>query len=89
LLEGGTGAMVTIQGGKLIPIPLADMLDPATGRVRVRYVDVTSEMYQTLHAYMIRLKPEDLADPVHVRDLAKAANLSEAAFVTRFGPVVA
>jgi 6-phosphofructokinase 1 len=88
LLEGGTGAMVTIQGGKLIPVPFDKMLDATTGRIRVRYVDVTSEMYQTLHAYMIRLKPEDLSDPLQVRALAKAANLSEAAFVERFRGVV-
>ncbi|MBI3458565.1 MAG: 6-phosphofructokinase [Candidatus Rokubacteria bacterium] len=88
LLEGRTGAMVTIQGGKLIPMALEKMLDPATGRVRVRYVDVTSESYQTLYAYMIRLKPEDLADPLQVRALAKAGNLSEAAFLERFEPVV-
>jgi len=87
LLEGGRGAMVTIQGGKLIPVAFADMLDPATGRVRVRMVDVSSEMYQTLSAYMIRLKPEDLADPVQLRALAQEARLSEAAFRKRFGPV--
>ena len=87
LLEGRTGAMVTIQGGKLIPVPFAEMLDPATGRIRVRMVDVTSEMYQTLQAYMIRLKPEDLADPVQVRALAEAARLDEAAFRARFAAV--
>ncbi|HSF01722.1 MAG TPA: hypothetical protein VLA62_01845, partial [Solirubrobacterales bacterium] len=87
LLDGRTGAMVTIQGGKLIPVPFAEMLDPATGRIRVRMVDVTSEMYQTLQAYMIRLKPEDLADPVQVRALAEAARLDEAAFRARFAAV--
>lgn len=88
LLEGGTGAMVTIQGGRLVPVSFAEMLDPATGRIRVRYVDVRSEMYQTLAAYMIRLKPDDLADPVQLRALAKASHLSEAQFLDRFGPVV-
>jgi ATP-dependent phosphofructokinase / diphosphate-dependent phosphofructokinase len=63
------------------------MLDPATGRVRVRMVDVSSEMYQTLYAYMIRLKPEDLADPGQLQALAREAKLSEAAFRERFGPV--
>jgi 6-phosphofructokinase len=87
LLDGRTGAMVTIQGGKLIPVPFADMIDPATGRIRVRMVDVTSEMYKTLHAYMIRLKPEDLADPVQLRALAEAAHLDEAAFRARFAAV--
>jgi 6-phosphofructokinase 1 len=84
LLEGRSGAMVTIQGGKLIPMKFEEMLDPATGRVRVRYVDVSSEMYQTLYAYMIRLKPDDFASPDQVRALAAAAQLDEAAFVARF-----
>ena len=39
------------------------MMDPKTGKIRVRYVDVESEMYQTLAAYMIRLKPEDFDVP--------------------------
>ncbi len=88
LLEGQTGAMVTIQGGKLIPVPFAEMLDPRTGRIRVRMVDVSSEMYKTLAAYMIRLKAEDFADPFQLAALARAANLSEAAFRQRFLPVV-
>jgi 6-phosphofructokinase len=88
LLEGGSNAMVTIQAGRLVPIPFGLMIDPRTGRIRVRYVDVESEMYQTLDAYMIRLKPEDLEDPQTLAALAKAGNLSEADFVARFGPVV-
>lgn len=88
LLDGGSEAMVTIQGGKLLPMRFTDIIDPTTGRVRVRYVDVTSEMYQTLYAYMIRLKPQDLADPTQVRALARAGNLTEAEFVERFKPLV-
>jgi ATP-dependent phosphofructokinase / diphosphate-dependent phosphofructokinase len=88
LLEGGSNAMVTIQAGRLVPIPFGLMIDPRTGRIRVRYVDVESEMYQTLDAYMIRLKPEDFEDPQTLAALAKAGNLSEAEFVARFGPVV-
>ena len=88
LLEGGTEAMVSIQGGRLVPIPFSQMIDPSSGKVRVRYVDVTSEMYQTLFAYMIRLKAEDLADPERVRALATAAKLSERDFLERFTPLV-
>jgi 6-phosphofructokinase 1 len=80
--------MVTIQGGKLIPMRLDEMLDPQTGRVRVRFVNTRSEMYQTLAAYMVRLKPEDFAEPAQVRALAAAARLDEAAFVDRFAGVV-
>jgi 6-phosphofructokinase 1 len=85
LLGGGTEAMATIQGGRFVPIPFAELIDPQTGRVRIRTVDIDSEAYQTLHAYMIRLKPEDFARPEQVRALAKAGVLSEEAFVDRFG----
>jgi 6-phosphofructokinase len=88
LLEGGSNAMVTIQAGRLVPIPFGLLLDPKTGKIRVRYVEVDSEMYQTLYAYMIRLKAEDFDDPATVAALAKAGNLSESEFVKRFAPVV-
>jgi ATP-dependent phosphofructokinase / diphosphate-dependent phosphofructokinase len=88
LLEGGSNAMVTIQAGRLVPVPFGLMMDPKTGRIRVRYADVESEMYQTLAAYMIRLKPEDFDDPASVAALAKAGNLDPADFTRRFAPLV-
>src|ERR671925_1080661 len=88
LLEGGSNAMVTIQAGRLVPVPFGLMMDPKTGKIRVRYVDVESEMYQTLSAYMIRLKAEDLATPETLASLAKAGNLSETEQLSRFGPLV-
>jgi 6-phosphofructokinase 1 len=88
LLEGGSNAMVTIQAGRLVPVPFGLMMDPKTGRIRVRYVEIESEMYQTLAAYMIRLKPEDLDDPGSVAALAKAANLQPVEFTRRFAYVV-
>ena len=88
LLDGGSNAMVTIQAGRLVPVPFGVMLDPRTGKIRVRYVDMESEAYQTLNAYMIRLKPEDFDNPETLATLAKAGNLSETDFVDRFGPLV-
>jgi ATP-dependent phosphofructokinase / diphosphate-dependent phosphofructokinase len=88
LLEGGTGAIVTVQGGRLVPIPFRDLIDPATGRIRVRYVDVTSDTYRTMLAYMIRLTPADLEHAETVRALAAAGALTEKAFVERFGYLV-
>ncbi len=85
LLDGGTNAMVTIQAGRLVPVPFGLMIDPRTGRIRVRYVDVESEAYQTLAAYMIRLKPEDFEQPETVAALARAGNMTEAEFIARFG----
>jgi hypothetical protein len=62
-------------------------MDPATGRIRVRRVDVESEMYGVHLSYMIRLRPEDFADPARIRTLAAAGRLAEDEFVRRFRPV--
>ncbi len=89
LIEGGSNAMVTIQAGRLVPVPFDQMLDPTTGKIRVRYVDVKSEAYETFYAYMIRLKPEDFDDPAMVASLAKAGHMSEREFLGRFKPLIA
>jgi 6-phosphofructokinase 1 len=77
--------MATIQGGRFVPIPFRDMIDPATGKIRVRRVDIASEAYRTLWADMIRLKAEDFERSEPRRALAAAGSLSEEAFVPRFG----
>jgi hypothetical protein len=69
-------------------VPFGLMMDPKTGKIRVRYADIESEMYQTLTAYMIRLKPEDFAGPESVTALAKAGHLAETELLARFGPLV-
>lgn len=84
LLEGGTAAMVSIQNGRFIPIPFGDILDPATGRTRVRMVDVESESYAIARRYMIRLSPEDLSQPEEVVRLATVAGLASDDFQKRF-----
>ncbi|MDE2180810.1 MAG: 6-phosphofructokinase [candidate division NC10 bacterium] len=84
LLDGRTEAMVTIQGGKMVPIPFRDMLDRRTGKIRVRYVDIGSESYQTLRAYMIRLEPQDFESSGQIEALAHGGCLEPTAFVDRF-----
>ncbi|HTA89898.1 MAG TPA: hypothetical protein VK745_09995, partial [Polyangiaceae bacterium] len=70
LLEGGSGAMVTIQQGKFKPIKFEDMLDPETGRTRVRMVDVETEYYKIARRYMLRLRRDDFADAAEVQKYA-------------------
>ena len=85
LLDGHTEAMVTIQGGKMVPIPFREMLDHRTGKIRVRYVDIDSELYQTLRAYMIRLEVQDFETPGQIETLAHGGHLEQTEFVNRFG----
>src|SRR6266567_2154537 len=63
LLDNGTDAMVMLVDGRFQPLPFSEMLDPSTGRTRVRLVDVSSEQYLIARRYMVRLRPEDLEDP--------------------------
>jgi 6-phosphofructokinase 1 len=84
LLRGGSGALVTIQGGEFTPVPFAEVLDPS-GNGRRRAVDVTTESYQVAREYMVRLGPRDFVDPAWVNALARAAGLGEEAFRARFG----
>jgi 6-phosphofructokinase len=88
LLEGGNAAMVSIQEGRFTPIPFKQMLDPTTGRAKVRMVDVASESYQIARRYMIRLAPEDMADAQTIGRCASAVGLSADAFRERFRSIV-
>jgi len=83
LLGGGSGALIALSGGRVVPVNLADLLDPATGRVRVRLVDVTTEAYEVARKYMIRLEPEDLQEP-RLSRVAACTNLSADEFRAQF-----
>jgi hypothetical protein len=84
LLDGGTAAMVSIQNGRFTPIPFKHMVDPASGRAKVRMVDITAQSYQIARQYMIRLSAEDLEDPVALGRYAALTGLSPEAFRSRF-----
>ena len=79
--------MVSIQDGRCIPIPFKRMVDPVTGRAKVRMVDITAQSYQIARQYMIRLSDEDFKDPVALGRYATLAGLSPEAFRNRFQPV--
>ncbi len=84
VLGGGSAAMVSIQGGKFVPIPLASMLDPETGRTRVRLVDTNSARYKIARRYMIRIRRDDFENDAQVEKLASVTNLSPTQFRKRF-----
>jgi 6-phosphofructokinase len=85
LLGGGSDATVTIQRNQVVPIPFDDMMDPETGRTEVRQVNLDSFTYRSAHKFMIRLKPEDAEDAMHLARIASQTNLSTEEFKERFG----
>ncbi len=89
LIGGGSGALVSMQGGRFVPCPLDEMLDPQTNRMQVRRVDVNSTRYAIARRYMIRLRRDDLENQDRLTRLTMVSGLSAAAFRERFGPMVA
>ena len=84
LIDGGTAAMVSIQNGRFTPIPFKQMVDPLSGRTKVRMVDTASPSYQIARQYMVRLTAEDFTDPVQLSRCCALVGLSEEAFRQRF-----
>jgi len=84
LLDGGSNAMVTLVDGRFSPIPFDKMLDPQTGRTRVRLVDTSSEQYQIARRYMVRLRHEDLDDPRLLAGLASVVAQTPEQFRAQF-----
>ena len=84
LLEGGSGALVSMQGGRFVPVPFGELIDAATGRMQVRLVDLASTRYAIARRYMIRLRRDDFRDEDVLGALAAEAGLSPEAFRERF-----
>ena len=80
------GGMVCLESGHLRVLPFEELRDPATGRTRVRLVDIRSEHYKVARGYMIRLGSHDLDNPDMREKLAKAAHLTSDEFQSRYAP---
>jgi 6-phosphofructokinase len=76
LVGGGGSAVVTTLAGAPRFVPLADCMDPSTGRGRQRAVDVMGDNYQVARAYMVRIEQRDLTDESTLVTLAKAGGLA-------------
>ena len=87
LLSGISGVMITRQGERIVPIPLNEMIDPTTGRTRLRLVDTSSESHQNAFALQVRVEPSDLADPVMLKAIAETARLSPEEAKERYQPL--
>jgi 6-phosphofructokinase 1 len=88
LIEGGSGALISIQQGRFKAVPFDEIMNPKTGRMRIRLVDVSSDRYRIAYAYMLRLKRIDFEDPAELAKLATVAGLTPAQFREQFGHLV-
>ncbi len=84
LVDGGSGALITLCGGRVHPLSLDELLDPATGRIQTRQVDLTTEAYRVARDYMVYLEPVDFTDRERLKALAAQTKLDPDEFRAQF-----
>ena len=89
LLSGGNAAMISMQAGNFVPVPFRDLIDPVTGRAKMRMVDVSSTRYAIARRYMIRLRRDDFEEPLRLARIAATAGMAVADFRNEFEYLIA
>jgi ATP-dependent phosphofructokinase / diphosphate-dependent phosphofructokinase len=84
ILNGGSGAMVSIQNGHFVPLYFKDILDPLTQKTKVRMVDPASESFYIARKYMLRLSKADFDDPHELAKYAATCGISLEEFKKQF-----
>jgi 6-phosphofructokinase 1 len=79
------GAIISFVNGKMNPLPFEKMLDPKTGRMQNRKVNVDGEAYECARAYMIRLERGDFENARQLAKLAAVIKVTPDKFKKRFG----
>jgi 6-phosphofructokinase 1 len=82
------GAIISIVGGHLEPLPFDNMLDPKTRRMTTRRVNIEGEGYQCARRYMLRLNKHDFNEPQRLEGLARVVKMSGEQFRERFGYLI-
>jgi 6-phosphofructokinase 1 len=87
-MSANFGAVISFVGGRMQALPFDTMLNPATGRMLPRKVDVDSESYECARRYMIRLERGDFEDEMKLEKLAGVVGMSNEQFKKRFGYLI-
>jgi 6-phosphofructokinase 1 len=78
------GAIISLVGGHLEPLPFNQMINPQTLRMQTRPVNVNGEGYECARRYMIRLERRDFDNAQRLTRLASAAGMTAEQFRQRF-----
>ncbi len=82
------GGIVCLEGGDLRILPYDELMDPATGRTRVRLVDINSDHYKVARKYMIRLEKRDLEDSEMRARLMEVGKMTSEQLDQAFAPIL-
>ena len=84
LLAGTANVMITRQSQRIVALPFGEILDPKTGKTRVRLLDTKTESFATAQTLQTRLSSTDLDDKDLAKRIAATSNLDLAALKRRF-----
>ena len=87
LLAGRSQVLITRQEGAIVPVPFEELMNPETGRTRVRMVDTSTESFATANAHQVRLEAADLEDAAFLAAIAELGNLTPEQVRERFVPI--
>ena len=87
-VNGYSAALIVREHGQVKPVLFKDLLDPKTGRVATRLVDITSQSFKVARVYMWRMTPADYKNDELVERVAAAGKMSKEDFLKQFGRLV-
>lgn len=80
----GTNAMITFHSGSTEPIPFDSLIDPTTGKSRIRQINTSSDYFTNALRFMERLQKEDLQNKEKLKALVSVSGMDEASLIERF-----
>jgi 6-phosphofructokinase 1 len=75
-------AVITLRGEKIEPIDINEFIE--NNKVKIRYVDLKGEVYESAYHYMIRLKKEDFENEEFLLKLCDVAKMKKEEFIKNF-----
>ena len=83
-LAGKSAALVVRQDNHVRTWAFKDLVDPETGRIKPRLVDVTSQSFKVARTYMWRMSSKDFDNPELVAKIASKNNITPEQFIEKF-----
>jgi 6-phosphofructokinase len=84
LLSGTANVMITRQNQRIIALPFNEILDPRTGKTRVRMLDTETDSFATALSVQTRLTSKDFEDSQWAEKIAEVSDLDLATLKKRF-----
>jgi 6-phosphofructokinase 1 len=84
LIAGDANVMITRQQQGIVALPFDQLLDPETGRTRVRMLDPRAASFESARALQTRLSAAELADESTGDLIAEPTQLDRAGLIARY-----